>query len=407
MSHFIKRNFIPFVALLFVVNISFAQVDNQNPEIIIGQEGSRVITTAVPFLSIAPDARGGALGDIGTSLSSDINGLHYNVGRLAHIENKFGFAYSLTPWLSNLVNDMYLNYLAGYTKLKKEQTIGFAIRYFDLGDMTFTDENGQTITDFNPNEFSIEGGYSQKLSERSSLGIALQFVYSNLTGNAFTGGGVQSRPGMSFGGDIGWYWLDKNKTFFGNPGKLAFGVSITDIGSKMTYSDDQNKQFIPTTLRGSGAITFDLDMYNNLTFSLELSKLMVPTPPVYGQDSTGTRFIVEGKDPNRGLISGMFGSFADAPGGFQEEMQEIMIGTGLEYWYNNVFAARLGYYWEHQNKGGRQFLTAGLGLRYNVFGIDFAYLVPFERNHPLAETLRFTLLFNFDGKQKSVQDQNN
>jgi hypothetical protein len=233
-----------------------------------------------------------------------------------------------------------------------------------------------------------------------SIGVTLKYVRSNLTGNVFTGGGGGSQPGQSIAADIGWYWFKD----IGQKSNLALGASISDIGNKITYSDTEQKDFIPTTLRFGGAYKLGLDPYNSLTFALDFSKLMVPTPPVYLVDENGDYvydqkndpIIARGKDPDRPLLSGMFGSFTDAPDGASEELKEVMISSGLEYWYKELFAVRGGYFWEHYDKGDRKYFTMGVGLRYNIFGIDFAYLVPQRREHPLAETLRFTLHFNFN-----------
>jgi hypothetical protein len=297
-------------------------------------------------------------------------------------------------------------------RINKEQTVGLALRYFDLGDFQFTDENAQIIQDFNPREFSFEGSYSRLLSENMTIGLTLKFIYSNLTGNVFTSTD-ESQAGTSVAGDLGWYW-NKDINFIGASSNLALGATITNIGSKMTYSNDSQKEFIPTNFRIGSTLTTELDPYNKFSFSLDINKLMVPTPPIYETDDDGfivydqndKPIIARGKDPDRGLISGMFGSFADAPDGFSEEFHEIMWSMGIEYWYNNTFAARTGYFNEHSTKGNRKYFTVGLGFRYNVFGIDFAYLIPQENNHPLADTIRFSLLFNFDkGKPtESVTD---
>ena len=376
-----------------------------------GQDTSRrVITTAVPFLLIATDARAGAMGDAGVATSPDANATHWNVAKLAFIKNDIGFSLSYTPWLAKIINDMSLSYLSGYYKINREQTVGLALSYFDLGDIQFTDEFGEYLQNFNPREFAIAGSYSRLLSDEMSVGVTLKFIKSNLTGNVFSST-TDAQPGLSIAADIGWYWNKK----FSEKSNLALGASISDIGNKITYSNDQQKEFIPTDLRLGGAYTLGLDPYNSLTFALDFSKLMVPTPPIYvvdeyGRvvyDQYGNPEIARGKDPDRPLLSGMFGSFTDAPDGFSEEMKEVMISMGLEYWYKELFAVRGGYFWESYEKGDRKYFTMGLGLRYNVFGIDFAYLVPQQREHPLAETLRFTLHFNFNNKknQESIIDE--
>lgn len=383
----------------------------QNLNYISGQDTTRrPITTAVPFLSIAPDARSGAMGDVGVATSADANSTHWNIAKLAFIENDIGFSLSYTPWLSKIINDMSLTYLSGYYKINREQSVAFSMNYFNLGDIQFTDEYGEDLQNYNPREFAFAGSYSRLLSDNMSLGVTLKYIKSNLTGNVFSATG-ESQPGQSLAADIGWYW---NKDM-GQLSNLALGATITNIGNKITYSNDEQRDFIPTTLRFGGAYKLGLDLNNSITFALDFNKLMVPTPPVYEvdengnivKDQEGNPVIARGKDPNRPLLSGMFGSFTDAPDGASEEFKEIMIGTGIEYWYKDLFSVRGGYFWEHYDKGDRKYITMGVGLRYNVFGIDFAYLVPTTREHPLAETLRFTLLFNFNNKkgQDTILDE--
>lgn len=368
--------------------------------IIVGQDTSqRVITTAVPFLSITPDSRSGAMGDAGVAISPDANSVHWNPSKLAFIDDKMGFALSYSPWLAKIINDMSLSYLSGYYKLTREQAIAVSLRYFDLGEIFFTDDNNNPQGNFNPKEFAIDATYARMLSENFSLGITLRYVNSNLTGH-FQTSSVEAKPANTVAADVSAFYQTDTKI-----GHLAFGGNISNIGAKVTYSDQENKDFIPINLRLGTALTTEIDPYNKITFALDFNKLLVPSPPIYKTDANGAYIIdpatdkpiiERGKDPNRNLLSGMFGSFSDAPDGFSEEMQEIMIAFGTEYWYNNLFAARLGYFYEHANKGNRQYFTMGVGFRYNVFGFDFAYLVPPSQEHPLAETLRFTLHFNFE-----------
>lgn len=395
-------------AFFIVVTLHLkAQTGPTDPnEIIAADTSNRLITTAVPFMTISPDARSGGMGETGVAISSDANAIHWNVAKLPFAKDDMGFALSYTPWLSKIVNDMSLAFLSGYMKIDQQQTIGLGLRYFDLGDFQFTDESGNAIQVFNPREFSFEGSYARMLSDNLSIGITLKYIHSNLTGNVFISG-LESQAGTSVAGDIGVYW-QKDVELWDTKANWALGASITNIGAKMTYSNEEQREFIPTNLRLGTALKTELDAYNTLTFALDLNKLMVPSPPIYDTDGNGNVIIREGKDPDRGYISGMFGSFADAPDGFSEELQEIMWSFGMEYWYNETFAARAGYYSENENKGARKHFTFGLGLRYNVFGIDFAYLVPQQNNHPLAETLRFTLHFDFnkDKPLESVTDQN-
>jgi len=403
-----KISVVAVLALLTTVS-SFGQT------IISGQDTSRrVITTAVPFLTIAPDARSGAMGEAGSAISPDANSSYWNGSKLALIDNKFGFSLSYTPWLGKIINDMSISYLSGYYKITREQAVSMSLRYFDLGDIFFTDEFGVNNGQFSPREVAIDAGYSRQLGDRLSLGIAIRYIHSNLTGN-FTSSTIEAKPGNSVSADISMYW-DKDLMLSGANSNIAFGGSITNIGAKLSYSDENNKDFIPTNLRLGTAFKTNLDPFNTLTIAFDMNKLMVPTPPIYEfnpdgttkVDADGNKIISRGKNPNRSLMSGMFGSFADAPDGFSEEMQEITLSLGLEYWYNDLFAARAGFFHENYNKGNRQFFTMGVGFRYQVFGIDFAYLVPTQQEHPLAETLRFTLIFDFDNYKaddESVTDE--
>ncbi len=369
----------------------------------VGQDTtSRVITTAVGFLTITPDARVAGMGEAGAAISPDVNAIFWNAGKLAFVEQEYGFSLSYTPWLSKIVDDMSISYLSGYYKLSDDQAVGLELRYFDLGDIDLFNVIGDPTGSVRPREWAIGGTYSRKLSENLGIGVSLRFIHSNLTQNIASLGN-DNKPGTSVAGDIAVYY-QKDIEVGATTSNLAFAGSITNIGGKISYLNDETKDFLPTNLKLGTAFKTNFDAYNTITLALDFNKLMVPTPPIYetdenGQiviDPNGDPVILDGKDPNRGVISGMFGSFADAPGGFSEEMQEFMISFGAEYWYNQIFAARAGYFYEHEKKGDRKYFTVGLGFRYQVFGIDFAYLIPTTQEHPLAETLRFSLLFNFD-----------
>lgn len=405
------KSIISGIFVLTLANSSWGQ----STAIISGQDTSRrVITTAVPFLMIAPDARSGAMGDVGSAISADPNSIHWNPAKLAHIKTDIGFSLSYTPWLGKIINDMSISYLSGYKKITREQAVGMSIRFFDLGDIQLTDETGSPLGRFSPREFAIDGTYSRILTEHLSLGLSTRFIHSNLSGN-FTAPGNDGKNGTSIAVDLGAFY-QRDLLLSGANSNIAFAAVMSNIGKKITYSNDSNEDFIPGNLRLGTAFTTNLDPFNTLTIAMDFNKLLVPTPPVYKVDSAGrfvdsngdgTPDIERGRDPNRSLLSGTFGSFTDAPDGFSEEMKEFSIGTGLEYWYKQLFAARAGYFWESADKGDRKYFTLGLGFRYQVFGVDFAYLVPTQQNHPLAETLRFTLVFNFDTKkiEESVTDE--
>lgn len=363
------------------------------------------ITTAVPFLLITPDSRAGGMGDVGVASSTDVNSIHWNPSKLAFADKKMGIGVSYTPWLRALVPDINLAYLSGYYKTKKRGTIGASLRYFSLGDITFTDNNGNTIGQFRPNEFAVDVAYAIKLSDNFSAGGAVRFVNSNLTGGALVEGS-QTKAGRSIAVDVSALYKKDKIKLQDKKATAAVGLNISNIGNKMSYSDRggaNSANFIPINLRLGGSLTVLLDDYNSIAIMADVNKLLVPTPPTYELDTNGAvvykggqPVILAGKDPNRGVAEGMFGSFNDAPGGSKEELREINYSLGMEYWYNKLFAVRVGYFYEHPTKGNRQYFTLGAGVKYNVFGLDFAYLIPTQQRNPLENTLRFTLTFDFD-----------
>jgi hypothetical protein len=362
------------------------------PDNLLGQDNA--ITTAVPFLAITPDARSAAMGDAGVATSADPNSSYWNAAKLVFIDKKYGGSLSYTPWLGKIVNDMSISYLSGFYKLDNQQAVSFAIKYFDLGDISFKDGWNNSLGDFNPREFAFDASYSRMLTTELSIGGTARYVYSNLTG-AFTG--IDAKPGHSVAADVGVYYIKELKKSARNS-SLSLGATITNIGAKISYTNSDNEDFLPTNLRLGSAYTMDLDAYNRITFALDFNKLLVPTPP---KEING---VVHGRDDDRSLLSGIFGSFGDAPAGAREEIREIMTSAGVEYWYNDTFAARVGYFNEAKTKGNRKYMTLGLGFRKNSFGIDVAYLVPTnKREHPLAETLRFTLMLQIPDRDIPVE----
>lgn len=381
-------------ALLLLPTLTWAQSSN-----LLGQINT--ITTAVPFLMISPDARAGGMGDAGVASSADISSIHWNPAKLVFAEKKMGVGISYTPWLRKLVPDINLAYLSFYNKPNENSAFAASLRYFSLGNIDFTNENGESTGSFNPKEFAIDVAYSRKLGENFSGGIALRYINSNLTGG-ITVGDQTSKAGNAVAADISIFYK-KEMELSGKDADFAFGLAITNIGNRISYSETGTKDFIPINLRLGPSLKLKLNDYNELTFLLDINKLLVPTPPVYS-DSTnddGTYIIVNGKDPNVGVAQGIFQSFGDAPGGGKEELREINLCGGMEYWYDKQFAVRAGYFYEHKTKGNRKYFTLGVGLRYNVFGLDFAYLIPTEQRNPLENTLRFTLSFNFDSIKNS------
>lgn len=393
-------------SMLFLLITTLVKVSNaQDKSNLLGQINT--ITTAVPFLIISPEARAGGIGDAGVASSPDANSLHWNPAKYAFIDKSTGFSISYTPWLRQLVPDINLAYLSGYHKLKNDQVIALSLRYFSLGNITFTDINGTVTGDYNPSEFAIDAAYARKLGTEFSAGLALRYIHSNLTGGVDLTGGIGTKAGNSVAADISGYFTRETKVFK-QDAIFSFGVNISNIGAKISYTETGTKDFIPINLRLGPSLKFILNQYNTITIMADFNKLLVPTPPVYDPDSSssGTNVILAGKDPNKSVPAGIFGSFSDAPNGFSEEIKEVIYCGGLEYWYDNLFAFRAGYFHESALKGNRKYFTLGVGLRYNVFGIDFAYLIPTEQRNPLENTLRFSLLFNFDGVKGSKKESN-
>ena len=373
--------------LILIAGNCFCLVTHaQNTGQIIGQDTTnRVITTAVPFLTITPDARAAGMGDVGVATSADANSSYWNAGKLAFIDKGYGGALSYTPWLAKIINDMKLVYLTGFYKINREQTVSASMKYFDLGQIQFTDVAGNPLNRFNPREVSFDVTYSRLLTDHLGIGGTLRYIYSNLTGSSSVGG-VDASPAHSVAVDFGVFYT---KPFESKNSTLSLGASITNIGAKVSYVSASTADFIPTNLRIGGAYKMELNPLNSLTFALDFNKLMVPSPP-------------GGK--SKPLLSGIFGSFTDAKGGLAEELSEITISSGIEYWYNNTFAGRLGYFFEDRNKGNRKYLTVGVGAKKDKFGFDVAYMVPTNgRESALAETIRFTILYVFNAKPKEEE----
>ncbi|HZL76900.1 MAG TPA: type IX secretion system outer membrane channel protein PorV [Bacteroidales bacterium] len=361
------------------------------------------IQTVVPFLIIAPDSRAGAMGDAGVATTPDVYSMHWNPAKFAFIDGKAGVGISYAPWLRNLVPDINIAYLTGYKRIDKKQVMSGSLIYSSLGDVQFTDIYGNFMMNFKPNELAIDAAYSRILTEHFSGGIAFRFIYSNLSGGSYING-ESSKPGISFAADVSGYY-QKSVSLFNKDAIIAAGFNFSNIGTKMSYSDSHASDFIPMNLRIGTAGTINLDSYNKLTFTIDLNKLLVPTPPIYysvGEINakgdtvkTALKEIKAGMDPtNLSVPAAIFQSFYDAPGGFSEELKEITYSLGAEYWYNNQFAIRGGYFHEDASKGNRKYYTVGAGFRMSGFTIDFSYLMPVKQNNPLARTLRFSLSFD-------------
>ena len=340
----------------------------------------RPITTAVPFLTISPDARSAALGDAGAASSADANAAYWNPAKFVFIDKAYGGSLSWTPWLGKITNDMWISYFSAFYKIKREELVAFGFKYFDLGDFFARDQFGGDDGTFHPREFSLDLTYSRLLTESFSVGLTGRYIHSNLLGSYNGSSITDTKPGNSVAVDIGVFYTKPLKGAKANSLSLA-GV-ISNIGAKLSYTDSEHKDYLPTNLKLGAAYTTELDQFNSFTFLLDFNKLLVPSP-------NADRTI-----PDKSLLGGMFGSFSDAPDGFEEEIKEIIINMGVEYWYNQTFAGRVGYFCESKEKGNRKYMTLGVGFKKDKFGIDIAYLVPTnKREHPLAETVRFTLLF--------------
>ena len=361
------------------------------------------ITTAVPFLLISPDSKSGAMGDVGVATTPDASSMHWNPAKLAFSKDDIGISVSIVPWLRELVPDINLQYIGGYYKLNDNEAIGYELRYFSLGDITFTDGSGQVIGQYKPNEMAFGTAYSRKLSRDFSIAISARYIYSNLTGGQ-TAGGTETIAGQSIAADVSTYYT-KPITIADKKSDISFGMNISNIGNKISYTETITRDFIPINLRLGTDVTTEIDDYNKMSFAIDFNKLLVPSPPIYDADGN----LIAGKDPEVSVVSGMFQSFGDAPGEidetgnpvpgsiFKEEMREINISAGFEYWYANQFALRAGYFHEHDTKGGRKYLTFGSGVKYNVFALDFSYLISTSNiggTNPLANTMRFTLVFD-------------
>lgn len=391
-------------------------VYSQNTINVLALNGQTInpITTAVPFLMISPDSKQGGMGDVGAATDPDINSIHWNGSKLAMTDKKFGFGFTVTPWLRQLVPDINLYYLAGYTKINDRQVIGASLRYFSLGNIELTNSQGVKTSDYRPNEFAIDLAFSQRLSKNFSLGIATRYINSGISKvylNQSSGNAAQTAAA-----DLSMFFRSNKFKLSDKVATATAGLAFTNIGAKIKYSNDEN--FIPMNMRLGGGLKTEIDKFNSIGVYLDFNKLLVPTPPIYKyatdsagnptrqiliDPSTGKSEIASGKDPKVGVVTGMLQSFNDAPGGFKEELKEINISVGSEYWYNNVFAMRAGYFYESKSKGSRQFFTVGASFKYSIINIDGSYLIPTKLNNPLQRTWRITISFEFDATKKVKQ----
>jgi hypothetical protein len=378
------------------------------------------ITTALPFMAITPDSRAGGMGDAGTALSPSSTSIYWNTSVLSFTKQKSEISMSYTPWLRQLTNDISLSYLSAYYKINKTHTVGGSMRYFSLGEITFTDASGNVLRDDKPSEFELTGAYAFRLAKRFSIGINGKFAYSNLTGGIPVAG-VNTKAGIVGATDLSFTYLNDDAKIGKTKGVYIFAITFNNIGNKVAYSELSKRDFIPMNMKIGNSFTVQNNSYNKLTFSVDLQRLLVPTPAKY-DIVDGQNTLISGKSNDIGVIAGILQSFSDAPGKvledengnyiqntdgtysvakwsrLKEELSEINIAAGVEWWYNDVFALRSGIFYESKNKGNRQFLNLGASLKYNAFAIDFSYLASLNgRQSPLANTLRFTLRFNIGG----------
>ncbi|HNY02976.1 MAG TPA: type IX secretion system outer membrane channel protein PorV, partial [Bacteroidales bacterium] len=329
------------LSLLLSCVLAVTAVFGQNTE---PSDGSRVISTAVPFVTISPDARSGGMGDVGAATTPDVYSMYWNPAKYAFIDKTFGFGVGYVPWLRNLVNDIGLASVAGYGKFGDKQAIAASLRFFSMGEVMFTNDVGDELGAVKPNEWALDATYARKFSREFSGAVAARFIYSNLVPVNY--GNIEVRPGKSIAADIAMYYHHEMEIQGVSNAFFDFGLNISNIGVKMSYSSTSIvRDFIPTTLRLGPSFTMDLDEYNRIAISVDLSKYLVPSPPVYATDSLGNiktgadgkKIILKGKDPDVSVVKGMIQSFYDAPYGFKEELQEVNISAAAEYWYNKLF----------------------------------------------------------------------
>jgi hypothetical protein len=388
------RLFFLSVSSLFILSTSslLAQVDTTR----------RIVTSPLSFLTFAPDARSAGMGEAGVALSADANATYWNASKLPFAQKDFGISASYTPWLGNLVDDMWLGYLTAYKKIGKDQAIAGSVNFYNGGELDLRNAVGTQLGTFNSRELAISGTYSRQLGKNFSMGLTLKYISSNLAGSAVVNG-VSLRPARTVAGDISAYYRKQIKNEdTGSELTWSLGAVLSNLGGKVNYgSGTETESFIPTNLKLGGGLSFSADGRNKFNFIVDASKLMVPTP---GANAASNLQISQ-----YGALKGAFGSFSDAPDGFKEEIQEVAVAVGAEYWYNDIFALRAGYFGENKNKGDRKFFTAGVGARFlERYSVDFAYMFPTTQGSPLAQTLRITLGLSLNKAEKlDVNDTEN
>ncbi len=409
------RKFLPLLVIFCCLVLSSTNLSAQfNPakgcivDLSTGECLPNTILSAVPFLRIIPDARSGAMGDAGIGLNPDPNAMHFNSAKLAFVDKEMSISATYTPWLRDLgLDDVYLAYLSGFRQIDELSSVGFGLRFFSLGDINFTGPNGENTGFGSPRELEFAVGYARKLGENFSTGLNAKYIYSNLASGQSVQG-IDINAANAFAVDLSLFYT-KPITISSYESDLNIGMTISDVGSKITYTNNSAKDFLPMNMGLGAGLTINFDEFNQMTFAFDINKLLLPTPvsnsiceevngilecvdnPLWDENNNNIADYRE-----QGMFNALLGSFGDAQGGFSEELKELNYSFGIEYWYDQQFAVRTGYYYENQLKGNRQFLTVGLGLKYNVFGLNLSYLVPTNnRRNPLDNTLRFSLIFDF------------
>jgi len=404
-----KRLIITSAIFLFVAKVSAQTTIIPNPN------DSRVITTGVPFVLIASDARAAALGDMGVATSADAFSQQWNSSKYAFSESKSGIAVSYTPYLSKLVNDIFLGNVTYFNRLDERSAFAASLRYFSLGDIEFVSDEFSTALIQRPNELTVDASYALRLSDQFAMSVAMRYLRSDLRLDGVDG---DATPASTFGVDISGYYQSEEQAYNDFNGRWRMGFAIQNLGPKFKYDEGGQENFQPTNLRLGAGFDFIFDQYNKVSVTAEVTKLLVPTPPILGTefeytDVNGNGFyeegvdelgdqvsddngvIYKGKDPNVDFLTGIFQSFGDAPGGFSEELKEFTWSLGAEYVYQDSFAFRAGYFNESEEKGARKFIALGAGFKYNVVNIDLSYLFSASKvQSPLENTLRFSLTFN-------------
>jgi len=380
-------------SVVLILMLSFLPVTGHT-QVELGRSSKNYISTGMPVLLIAPDAVSAAMGDVGVASKPDAYSAHWNNAKFAFVDNDMSFSTTYTPWLRKLgIADMNLLYIGGYKRINNRSTVALSMTYFSLGDIESMNEEGVETGNMHPNEFAVDVTYAMKVADNLSLGASGRLNHSDLT-NGQDVGTQTTKAANSLSADIGLYY---QKTLSSTQ-EVALGAFISNLGAKLSYSDDDTEnEFLPANLRVGGRYSHQIDEYNSVSLLLDLNKLLVPTPPKQKTDETKAEYSARYAEYKKmGVIQGAIQSLYDAPGGFSEKLQEIQLSVGGEYWYNNMFAARLGYFYEHENKGGRQYATVGFGIRYNFAGFDFSYLIPTTKidNSPLAHTIRISLTIN-------------